>query len=630
MASTSPAWFLAAVVSMAAQQAGQPAAVATAPASSAIIGQVVDAATGVPIAGANVTLITPEATADPRASDSFVVRELTSDQGEFAFGPLAAGSYRLGVAMGGYLSAANGRQRPGGADQPLIVADRETLDHVTVKMWKGGVVSGTVTDEAGEPVVGNRVNVMRRSWTTGRAVWTVEGTPSTDDRGVYRMANLDPGEYTAMVPGMRVSYPVGFAPTAQFNAPLLEIARYETQILPINAAGNAQFPQNMTTYGAAGSNINELAGGFLTQTPEEARSTAPAITAHGPMQVYPTTFAPGSTTPTHARAVTLAAGEAVSDLDIQLPLTPAVNVTGTVSTAAGPCPLVLVRLQPVDDTGAPADSGFAAAIGVADKSGAFALRGVPAGQYVLRASQGISAITTGPEPMAIAQPLSVGAEDIANLAVQLQPAVEISGEVRFEGDQSKVPASMALMLRQDGGARVPPQSRVDPDGTFSIAVEPGSYVISFAGQNPFRGWYMKSAMLRGRDISAVATDFASDASGVVVTFTDNPNGISGTVRASDGAADPTATILVFPVDKSLWTTAGEHSRLFASVRPGRDGRYILKGLPPGGYYAIAVTDADLAEPRDPRFLESAARVADQVAVRDGEILPHDLKTAVVR
>ncbi|TAK17061.1 MAG: hypothetical protein EPO35_04020, partial [Acidobacteria bacterium] len=187
------AFLLAAAVSTNAQQPQK---------DSAVIGVVIDAATGAPIAGAIVTL--RPSNPDLRVPlDSVTERAITTNDGEFVFGPIGAASYNLSASGAGYLGSGNGRQRPDGPTQPVNVGEREVVDGLTIKMWRTAVVGGTVTDEFGEPVVGCLVNVVRRTWAAGRPRFEVVGTPATDDRGVYRIANLTPGEYAAFVPGMR-------------------------------------------------------------------------------------------------------------------------------------------------------------------------------------------------------------------------------------------------------------------------------------------------------------------------------------------------------------------------------------------------------------------------------------------
>ncbi|HEV2664509.1 MAG TPA: carboxypeptidase-like regulatory domain-containing protein [Blastocatellia bacterium] len=79
-------------------------------------------------------------------------------------------------------------------------------DHVTIRMVKGGVITGKVTDETGEPLVGVTVRPHRLRDPEGKpAISSVEsldlGVGITDDRGIYRVFGLRPGVYILSIGG---------------------------------------------------------------------------------------------------------------------------------------------------------------------------------------------------------------------------------------------------------------------------------------------------------------------------------------------------------------------------------------------------------------------------------------------
>ena len=59
----------------------------------------------------------------------------------------------------------------------------------------GSVITGTVVDEYGEATAGTQVRVMRYVMQGGRRTLQQAGTGSTDDRGIYRVYGLQPGDY---------------------------------------------------------------------------------------------------------------------------------------------------------------------------------------------------------------------------------------------------------------------------------------------------------------------------------------------------------------------------------------------------------------------------------------------------
>ena len=59
---------------------------------------------------------------------------------------------------------------------------------------------------------------------------------------------------------------------------------------------------------------------------------------------------------------------------------------------------------------------------------------------------------------------------------------------------------------------------------------------------------MQSITLDGKDITDRAFDLQADATSLVVTYTDRPSKVTGTVTDARGAASATAVVLAFPVD----------------------------------------------------------------------------------
>ena len=110
----------------------------------------------------------------------------TSDSGEFRFDNLSPGVYMLYV--------------PGGMDEDRRQVYRPG-DFVTVRVKKGGVITGTVTDSTGEPMITARVKITRVRDRHGRRVdlssllGLGQTEDLTDDRGVYRFWGLEPGSY---------------------------------------------------------------------------------------------------------------------------------------------------------------------------------------------------------------------------------------------------------------------------------------------------------------------------------------------------------------------------------------------------------------------------------------------------
>ncbi|HEV2862892.1 MAG TPA: carboxypeptidase-like regulatory domain-containing protein [Pyrinomonadaceae bacterium] len=121
----------------------------------------------------------------------------TEDDGSFALTDIEPGVYSIMAALPGYVSEIDpltgrtpGAYRPG--------------DTATVRLLKGGVITGRVTDAQGEPVVALGVRAFRVRDPEGRPSTPLPGTSmedKTDDRGVYRIYGLAPGAYVVTAGG---------------------------------------------------------------------------------------------------------------------------------------------------------------------------------------------------------------------------------------------------------------------------------------------------------------------------------------------------------------------------------------------------------------------------------------------
>jgi hypothetical protein len=77
-------------------------------------------------------------------------------------------------------------------------------DSVRIEMIKGGVITGTVVNAAGEPIVGIRVRALRIRDQKAQVTRTPQygnTERSTDDRGIYRIYGLAPGTYLVTAGG---------------------------------------------------------------------------------------------------------------------------------------------------------------------------------------------------------------------------------------------------------------------------------------------------------------------------------------------------------------------------------------------------------------------------------------------
>ena len=147
--------------------------------------------------------------------------------------------------------------------------------------------------------------------------------------------------------------------------------------------------------------------------------------------------------------------------------------------------------------------------------------------------------------------------------------------------------------------------------SFSTIAAGGRYIV-----RPYEyfSWFVQSVTLAGKDITDRAFDLQADATSLVVTYTDRPSKVSGTVNDARGAAGATAIVLAFPVDPKLWSGYGESPRNLKTALTSRTGAYTFEHLPPGEYNVIAIDPAEAEDWQDPARLEALAGEAAKLTI----------------
>jgi len=158
---------------------------------------------------------------------------------------------------------------------------------------------------------------------------------------------------------------------------------------------------------------------------------------------------------------------------------------------------------------------------------------------------------------------------------------------------------------------------------------PGGRYVFRTGTVP-PGWYLHSAMRGGVDIIDVPIDVVEDITDIVVTFTDKPSPISGTVRAANGQPDPDALVIVFPVTPERWVDVGRVPLRLRSVRTDPFGVYKIGHMTPGDYLIAAVSDAVASSWQSPQFLSALRGQAAHVRIERGVGAQQDLRRQEIK
>ena len=255
---------------------------------------------------------------------------MTTAEGYFVFRNLPPGRFTAATRAHGYVIS----------DFPPTVVeirdDRKPTE-VQLRVWKHATIGGRVVDERGEPVAGIPVSALTRVASGGRMLLRRVATGLTDDRGVYRISQLAPGDYTAAVLSTTTTLPADVA------AALDPSAANRTTF----AAMRFELIQSgfLRTYGCpeciSNSHEGHLVGGFVLQRPGVPLPPAPDGRPLG----FANTFYPGTSRAQEATLVPLGSGESRTDVDVALRLRPTVTVAGVLTGPEGPMKHVALTLS---------------------------------------------------------------------------------------------------------------------------------------------------------------------------------------------------------------------------------------------------------------------------------------------
>ena len=590
------------------------------PGTALLTGMVTAADGSRPVRRASVTLANAEA--------GFRRTVTTDENGAFSFAQLPPGNYTLSATRQGYLDVSFGQRTPGSGrpGTAIQLAAGQRLEDVALRMPRTGILTGTITDEFGDPIMGMQVRAWRFVKRSGERTLQSAGTATTDDRGVYRIASLLPGEYVVATGTRDAS-----------ESLMLELAKVREAVYTYEQAKSAMWVD-----------------GKVTVEPY----SVPAISGERSASGYAPVYYPGTLQASSATPVTLGISEERSGLDLQLQMVPFARISGSVISAdGGPAAGVEVRLV---ENGPPSPAARAYS-GPVRPDGTFTLNGVPPGQYTLMARtnakyQMVVEHTDAPAtvearffrfdvdasaakppvmPAAAAEPMwgqteiSVDGQPLTNIVLSLQRGLEVSGTFDFDGvpppppDLGRIRVQLAPVAVSGVEAGAPVQAGTYAGGRFTLrGVIPGRYRLSATGLPT--GWMLKSAVFGGRDALDTMLDVrgGDELSGGILTFTTQSTELSGTLQDQSGSPISDFTIVAFGSDRRFWTPM---SRRIQATRPSSDGRFSFRNLPPGDYRLVAVVDPEPGEWFDPAFLEQLMAGAFPLTLGDGEKKTQDVR-----
>ncbi len=344
------------------------------------------------------------------------------------------------------------------------------------------------------------------------------------------------------------------------------------------------------------------------------------------------TYYPGTADPGAAHAVRVPLGGDVTELSFALIPATTARVSGTMVDAAGrPVARGAVLLATSDRAGV---TSFVVAQGTTSADGRFSFSHIPAGTYVV---QGFGPTVGAGGGLGGAQfgwlPVTVPGDDLEDLSLRVSPGVAARGPIVLERDEvTPAPKPEDVRVRTQtvefdaaplvGGGGPPSVTR--EDWTCEVTNLSGRRVIRVEVRAS--GWSLKRITLDGQDVTDRPLDFrVRGVDDLEVVLTSRGASVEGRVVDASGTPVATYAVVVFAADSARWTFP---SRFIALGRPNQYGRFIVRGLPPAPYLAVAVPAIEGNEWQDPEWLDAYRPFAVPVALSEGEVRTLDLRLTI--
>lgn len=490
---------------------------------------------GPPAIGAATVVPASPGSGAPQASASMLRprQAITNAQGAFEFTGLPAGSYRIMVSTNQYapqyLSMAYGAKKPSGPGssdfgQLIHLADGQSFDKALIALPRGGVITGRVTDENGEPVV--RVQVSTLFFAPGSSRGTRMGPGSqTDDLGLFRIYGLQAGDHAVVAEALRFNFVPPNAPPEKEEDRVGFVTTYFPGTADEGAAQRVR-----ARVGAETSGIEiRLAQGRMYRV---------------------------------AGSVVDSQGQPLTQVNGQL-----------MRRAAGPGGGYSSFGFSTDERGQFQMRNV--------PSGAYRL-------VVQRTRPYLPGPSAQSDPGEMANvPLTIAGADLENVLVMTTPGVTITGQVVMEQPPAAGTSGQTRVMVSPGepndmmGLQWPQPAMVKPDSTFTLKGLLGEFLLRATAPNQ----YLKSVMVGNEEVTDTPREFTPN-DRVVITLTSRASTLEGNV--SDAAGEPSAEagVIIFSEDKDTWRFNSTRTRRTGADPNGHfrmnglmPGRYFVAVVP---------------------------------------------------
>ena len=505
-------------------QVQTPAPSTSEPTTGTISGKVVSE-TGQPMAGASTFI---------RAVNSIVSGRttVTDADGNFSVGGLEPALYTVVASAPAYTSIPS--------DPTALFAYYRISDSVRLELVRGGVITGTVTNAAGEPIIAVRVRatmIRDAKGMTPRMSAIGQSENTTDDRGIYRMYGLAPGTYLVSAGGFGVTQPFQFNPY-EGDLPTYAPSATRDNASEVSVRGGEESTVDIRYRGEPGHTVS---GSVRVAGPNG--STVMITPVGGAFMPVSNTFQlPGG------RGF---AFHGISDGEYDI-------VAQEVSTTAGGMNPLLSFSEP---------------------------------KRVTVKGASVTGIELIPKPLPlISGRLVLERSKIPECQGKRPP---IFGETLIYTSRNEKDTESSPFLRLFGGTATP-----DAKGEFTMRnVSPGRH--RFEPQFYARYWYLQSITIGSAPVAGSAKSSKTDVAGTWTTVKHGDQITNLTITLAEGAASVRGRLAAAepPSGAVVYLLPAEAARAddvlrFFVTEVGGDGTFALNNLPPDKYLAIMQTTVD--------------------------------------
>jgi protocatechuate 3,4-dioxygenase beta subunit len=211
-------------------------------------------------------------------------------------------------------------------------------------------------------------------------------------------------------------------------------------------------------------------------------------------------------------------------------------------------------------------------------------------------------------------PVEVGNADVDGVAVTIAPGMSINGQILWDGkpalekDELTVrPKPVDLNLGFQG------PTRVTQGNFFTLKdVGEGTYHAEVAGES--KDCYIK-------DVQYGASSALEDGFTVVrgapatleITISSRGARVQGAVSDADGLPAAGVWVVLVPELKHR-----EQYRLYKTQTTDQNGRFDLRGIPPGDYKLFSWEEVEMGAWEDPEFLKPFEEKGEKITLREGD------------